>query len=234
MYYRKISKERKRRLRAVRVLVLGLLLLLAVFGTDRKIRPIIRDNAAIQTKAIAVKALNEAVIQTLEQTDSTYNNLVNLEKGNDGKVVSVQTNAPAVSQVQSALTQAVMECLEKLQNSKFEMRLGTLLSPEYFSGHGPKFRFQLEPSGYVTTKIVSTFSSAGINQTQHKILFQISVPISGAIPGYHSEAIISTDFLLADTVIVGSIPEYYTNVVTEDKNMVGELNDYSPDMPEKN
>ena len=37
---------------------------------------------------------------------------------------------------------------------------------------------------------------------------------------------------LADTIIVGSIPEYYTNVVTEDQNLVGDLNDYTPNFPD--
>lgn len=233
MYYRTASRERKRKAAAIRFLVFGAVILSILFFTDRKIRPIIRDNAAIQAKIIATKALNEAVVGQLDSLDSNYSSLIHIQKNEDGKIVSIETDTATVSKIQAKLTQSVMQGLDQMAEKSFPMSLGTLLQPEYFAGRGPKFKFYLQPSGYVTTKMVSHFSDAGINQTHHEIIFEISVPISAAIPGYHSTVSISTNFILADTVIVGEIPEYYTNVITEDQNMVGDLNDYSPGMPSK-
>lgn len=232
IYYRKISGKRKRRMIGIRILIFGLFFFLLLFLVDRGIRPIMKANATIRIKALTTAAINEAVIQTLEQEKGNYDRLILLEKDEDGKVTSIQTDAAAISKIQSALTQAVMSCLSKLESSDIRMNLGTLLQPEYFAGRGPSLRFLLQPNGYVTTKIISSFSEAGINQTQHKILFRVSAPMAGAIPGYTTQTTIDTDFVLADTIIVGNIPEYYTNVVTEDKNLVSDLNDYTPNAPD--
>ncbi len=232
IYYRKISGRRRKRMIGIRFLVLGLLIFLLLFLVDRAVRPIIQSNAAIQIKALTTTALNEAVIQTLEKTENSYDSLILLEKDGDGRVTSVQTDAASIGKIQSTLTKAVMTCLSGLESSDIQVHLGTLLQPEYFSGRGPGLHFLLRPNGYVTTKIVSSFSEAGINQTQHKILFRISAPMAGAITGYSTQATVEIDFVLADTIIVGSIPEYYTNVVTEDQNLVGDLNDYTPNFPD--
>lgn len=230
MYYRRISRERRRRLCALRFIICGLVLCLAVYLTDRQIRPIIRANAAIQAKIIATKALNEAVIKQLEGIDTTYSSLVTINQNESGQITSIETDTTAISRIQSKITAGVMENLAQMEQDSFYMNLGTLLNPDYFAGHGPRFRFYLQPSGYVTTRIVSNFTDAGINQTHHEIIFEVSVPLSAAVPGYSTGVTVSTNYILADTVIVGAIPEYYTNVITEDKNMVSEINDYAPNM----
>ncbi len=227
MYYRKASGFRRLRALGIRLLIFGLIFLLLLFFADRKLRPIILNSASIRIKAIATTALNEAITQTLAET-ADNDSYVALEKGSDGKVTSVQTDSAAIGKAQTTLTRSVMTCLSKLENDRIEISLGTLLRPEHFSGKGPKLHFYVRPHGYATTRIISSFSEAGINQTQHKLLFQVSVPVSGGISGYRSEVVIEADFILADTVIVGDVPGYYTNVITEDQSLVEDLNDYAP------
>lgn len=233
MYYRRISRQQRRKLRAVRLIICGLLLCTAVYLADRQVRPVIRANATIQAKVIATKALNEAVMKQLDGSDTAYSALVSMGQNESGQITSVETNTAAITRIQSSITAAVMENLAQMEQDSVYMALGTLLNPDYFAGRGPRFRFRLESSGYVTTRIVSNFTNAGINQTRHEITFEISVPLSAAIPGYGTALTVSTSYLLADTIIVGAIPEYYTNVVTEDKNLVGEINDYAPNMPDQ-
>ncbi len=231
MYYRRMSKERRRRLRAARFIICGLVLCLAVYLADRKIRPVIRANATIQAKIVATKALNDAVMEQLEGVDTAYSSLVTMNENESGQITSVETDTAAISKIQSKITAGVMENLAKMGKDKFYLNLGTLLSPDYFAGRGPRLSFYLQPSGYVTTRILSNFTDAGINQTHHEIIFEVSVPLSAAVPGYGTVLTVSSSYILADTVIVGAIPEYYTNVITEDKNLVGDLNDYAPPEP---
>ncbi|MBS5661873.1 MAG: sporulation protein YunB [Clostridiales bacterium] len=233
MYYRATTKERKRKINAIRILMLGLTLLCILFLVDRKVRPIIKNNAAIQAKMIATKALNQAITEQLRDKDYTYDTMVKLGKDNDGQIISMETNTAQINEIQAQLTENAIRQLETIEDTVYKIRFGTLLHSEYFAGKGVQLKFHLQPAGYVTTKILSSFTEAGINQTRHEIKFRITVPIAVAATGYHTSTDVGIDFVLADTLIVGEVPQYYTNVITEDKNLVNELNDYKAETPKE-
>ncbi len=232
MYYRQISKKQRRRLRIVRLILCVLLLALIGFGIDRAIRPQIRASAALQAKLVATKALNNAILTRLQGINTDYAALVKLSRDENGQITSLETDAATISMLQAEITDSVMTKLAALEQEGFTLSLGTLLNPEFLSGKGPSLHFSLLPRGYVTTRIVSSFTDAGINQTRHALFFVVSVPLAAAIPGYHTTVTVSTSYPLADTIIVGVIPEYYTKVITEDDNLVGEINDYAPALPQ--
>lgn len=43
---------------------------------------------------------------------------------------------------------------------------------------------------------------------------------------YSVQTDVSGDFLIAETVIVGNVPESFTHVVSEDKDIVDAINDF--------
>ena len=233
MYYRATAKERKRRINAIRILMLGLTLLCIIFLVDRKVRPIIKNNAAIQAKMIATKALNQAITNQLRDTDYTYDTMVKLGKDNDGQIISMETNTTQINEIQAQLTENTIKQLEIMEGTVYKIHLGTLLHSEYWAGKGIPLKFHLQPAGYVTTKILNSFTEAGINQTRHEIKFRITASIGVATTGYHTSTDVGIDFVLADTLIVGDVPQYYTNVITEDKNLVNQLNDYKVETPKE-
>ena len=79
----------------------------------------------------------------------------------------------------------------------------------------------------MNTQLISEFSEAGINQTLHRILLEVSVDVSAIIPGYTTSVDVTTNFVVAETVIVGSIPDSYTHVITGDSDLIGKINDYA-------
>lgn len=70
-------------------------------------------------------------------------------------------------------------------------------------------RFQIVPASFVESDITSTLEAAGINQTQHKILMQFKVEMSAIIPGYTTSVTVNTQVSIADTLIVGNVPQFY-------------------------
>lgn len=232
MYYRKISGTRKKRKIALRLVCVGLILLFLFLIAEIGIRPILHNNAVTQTKIIATNTLNQAITKVLSELPSEETDYIRLEKKEDGTVSSIQINHNAVSKVQTTLTQAVMKSLSELKQNQFEISLGTLLSPTYFAQKGPQFQFVLNPIGYVTTQICNDFAEAGINQTRHSLFFRVSVQMFYAMSGYRTKTMIEMEIPLANTVILGEVPEYYTNVITKDENLVNDLNDYAPSQPD--
>ena len=62
------------------------------------------------------------------------------------------------------------------------------------------------------------FTAAGINQTKHQILLDVDVYVTILLPGITTYTKVSNEISVAETVIVGSVPQTYTYFsTTEDK-----------------
>ena len=69
------------------------------------------------------------------------------------------------------------------------------------------------------TAVVQLFeSAAGINQTRHQILLHVDVYTGILLPGFTASTKVSNEIAVAETVIVGGVPQTYTYFsTTEDK-----------------
>ena len=85
---------------------------------------------------------------------------------------------------------------------------------------------KVEPKGYADAVFISEFTDAGLNQTLHRMIMRTTVSVTAFIPMYSVETKVSGDFLIAETVIVGNVPESFTHVVSEDKDIVDAINDF--------
>ena len=82
------------------------------------------------------------------------------------------------------------------------------------------------PKGYADAVFISEFTDAGLNQTLHRMIMRTTVSVTAFIPMYSVQTDVSGDFLIAETVIVGNVPESFTHVVSEDKDIVDAINDF--------
>jgi sporulation protein YunB len=67
------------------------------------------------------------------------------------------------------------------------------------------------PTKQVTVDVENKFEQAGINQTRHLIYFKINSTIKIAVPLVHKDLTVSTTVPLADTIIVGDVPNTFFN-----------------------
>ena len=76
----------------------------------------------------------------------------------------------------------------------------------------------METIGTATAKFRDKFTAAGINQTKHQILLDVDVYVTILLPGITTYTKVSNEISVAETVIVGSVPQTYTYFsTTEDK-----------------
>ena len=85
---------------------------------------------------------------------------------------------------------------------------------------------QLRPVGLVKTKIINQFDEAGINQTRHRIQLQVTVDMLSLLPGYRISSQAQCNVILAETIIVGLVPDAYTEVYGGTDDLVGMIQDY--------
>lgn len=194
------------------LLVLGfsaaILIIIAVF----RIRPMIRPIAIAQAKSIATRAINTAVAAKLSESDITYDDLISLEKDSENRVTALKVNTIEVNKLKSELSVAVLDKVAQLDRTEIKIPLGNIINNELFSNLGPKITVSLNPVGFVETNIINSFFSAGINQTRHQILLEITVTIGIIMPTYTEYASVTTEIVIGESVLLGSVPNSYTNV----------------------
>ena len=96
---------------------------------------------------------------------------------------------------------------------------GKISGIRFLSNLGPKFRIELEKGGKIETDIKSDFESVGINQTIHRLVLKLNCQISLLTPFEKIVKTVEAKQILAETVIVGEIPEnyYYYDDINSDK-----------------
>ena len=195
-----------------RIWVVSFLLLLAMVYFSIQLRPVVEGVAAYQTKVFAAKTINDAVLAELAREGVGYGDMVELSYNSSGNISSIQSNMMEINRLKAQVTKAVLETLEGMGSTSIQVPIGTLLGNEVTSGRGPMVEIKIFPTGYVQTDLYSQFTSAGINQTNHQILLGTSVQMMAVIPGYRIKCEASTNFVIAQTVIVGNIPEAYVQL----------------------
>ena len=80
--------------------------------------------------------------------------------------------------------------------------------------------------GSSSANFENAFTTAGINQTKHQIVLNIDVTVSILLPGFSTATTVSNAVTVAETVIVGSVPDTYTYFSSNPESVVTDVKDY--------
>ena len=220
-------RERNRRLSLLRLIALlsGLVILFVVM--DSQFRPLIKSYGMTQAKLVATQVVNEAVARVLQGENLKYADLVKVDKDDAGDIISIESDVLKINSLKAEVTTAITDELKNSDRMTVYIPLGTLLNWELFTGRGPKIPVHISINGAALTTMSSQFQSAGINQTNHQIMMSIQVLLYAAIPGYDSSTTVDTDFMIAETVLVGKVPDSFTDVDGDKSDIVGKIFDYT-------
>ena len=75
---------------------------------------------------------------------------------------------------------------------------------------------KIVPVGAVSTEFMSEFSSAGINQTRHRIFLKLDTTVQMVIPTGTQTARVSAQVPVAESIIVGAVPDSFVDVANEE------------------
>ena len=165
------------------------------------------ENRAI---AIATKISNEQA--TLVMANYKYQDLCTVTKDINGNVTMIKSNIIPINEIISDVAVRIQEELDKESNTSFRIPLGSFTGSKLLSGIGPEIPFRMSSVGNVETDLRSEFSSAGVNQTLHRIYLQVECNVAILTPFNVIEKKIANQVLLAEAVIVGTVPETYYNL----------------------
>ena len=148
--------------------------------------------------------------ETIYSGGVDYDQLISFEKDNEGKITAVKSNMAEFNRLQSAIIDEVLEKLSEVTTKELSVPVGTLLGSPFLAGRGPLIRVRMQSVGSSSAHFENAFTSAGINQTKHQIYLVVDVYVSILLPGFSTTTKFSNTYSVAETVIVGSVPDNYT------------------------
>lgn len=177
-----------------------------------QLRPIILQLAKSEVNETVLRTINKVVEREISQGALEYSKIITLQKDINGNITALETNMATVNRLQTQISQGVVDALENSIVSELRIPIGSAIGGELFSGRGPKITVKILSVTYIKTKLENTFIDAGINQTRHKIFLDVSVDVEVFVPGYRDVVeTIETQVEVAETIIVGRVPNFYTD-----------------------
>lgn len=200
------------RKRIIKILLTFVLFTVCLVLLDRQVRPVVKAMSISYAKILAEQAINSTVTRILDENDITADDLITITRNSEGDITDLQVNSMLANRLKTGLSDGVLTGLLALEEQDLSIPLGTLSGIQLFSGWGPDIHIKVIPAAYVDTKIISTFTSAGVNQTVHRIVFRVVVDISAIVPGYVSTGQIESDMVFSEMVIVGTVPNSFAQI----------------------
>ncbi len=193
------------------VFLTGMLLLCGwgLFKIEHRLGGLAQEVAVSALQDDLLIEANRAVMEVLEEQNITADSLLAVEKAEDGAIRSMTTDHTKVNRIKTELTIKVQGQLERHRVVKAYLPAGMLISDTMLTGVGIPIPIQAFVFHDAEVQLYDTFDSAGINQTRYKLMMEVRVPMRVAgVFSYQDEEVV-VQVPLAETVIVGSVPQTY-------------------------
>lgn len=205
------AKKRIKKLLFVLILIFILFLFLFIY-VEIKLAPVVTRVALQRVRAVAEYTVSRAVLDEMGTSDADYDSLVSFEKDNEGKICALTTDTARINKLKSRLSIDILSRLRDGEESIVRIPLGTLLGGDLLAGYGPRITVRIMPVGSIIIDTENVFTSAGINQTRHQMMLRVKTNISVILPYRTIGDRVESFVCISDTVIVGQVPEAFTNV----------------------
>ena len=197
---------------------------------DYRLKKIAVEFAMSEAKTVILDCANIAALSVLNNMNVSYNTIAVLSRNSEGLVTSVEVNSSVINLFKSKIASGVAEELKKHNNVTFSLPIFAAFGYFYTAFYIPTISYTVEITTTAITDFYSKFYSAGINQVLHQILVKINLESSLAMPHYKTALTTSTSLIAAETVIVGVVPDAFTEVINQSDELVGDIFDYSADL----
>lgn len=187
-------------------LVAAGVMLCAVRLTERALRPVLAAAARYQVRSQVTAAVEQWAARDLQERGVDYSDFVTITRNEAGEITALSADMARLNLLRAELS---AHLLERLEDSQLELTIpvGSLLPLEPTWARGPELHLRALALGTASAEFESEFTSAGINQTRHRLWLELSVPVTVLLPGGGEELTVDSRLCVAETVIVGQVPQ---------------------------
>lgn len=199
--------------RFIKVLCLLVIIFIAFFCLfEFKARHLVHNVVDNELEIHAMNSIDNAVCDVLNSMEVDYNSLVISNTDSEGKVNSLQTDTKKINVLKSEISKKITNNIRNSHIARVGVPMGAFTGVVLLSDIGPDLYVTLSLDGSVTTTIKSEFTSAGINQTIHRVYLVVDADVSLTCPIISYETSFVTEYELCQTVIVGNTPQMFADI----------------------
>lgn len=214
---RRFSNKRKRK--ALKIYIFLFIVFTAVtglyFAADAMLGPVLEEVAGVRVKELVAESINSAVIEVMEE--SPKEDFLNFTADENGYISMVSANTAYMNEFSSRMTEAIHDNISEIEGEKVRLPLGTIAGSSLLSQVGPSVNLKIEPIGNASINFTTEFESGGINQTKYKVYMEVVGKVKPVVPFVKEEYEVNTVVPVAETVIVGKVPETYLTLPLTEK-----------------
>ncbi len=182
------------------------------------VKPIMVKSSEAQARSSTSRAVNSAV-QTVINESNVYDDLIEITTNQEGKIVFIQVKSLMVNKLAKEVGKVAGQNLDLIKNQGVSIPLGTLSGIGFLVGVGPEITFHIMAISTIHSKFSSEFTSAGINQTNHRIYLNIQTDVELILPTATKSIVVNSHILICEAILVGEIPSTYLNSDSLDEMM---------------
>ncbi len=209
---RSAQERRKRRF----LPLLGLLLILAVLAVSLYLRSLSSSMAISDARDAVALAINGCVSRIIQENNYGSDYFVKLEKDAEGNITAITTDTMHINELSSQLLSEIARAADN-ETLNIRIPLGSLLGSNLLMGRGPEIPVEIQMLTSSFVQFENELIPAGINQSRHVVTLKADADVDILIPWATITNTVEADVLIAETVIVGRVPETYVTV-TEGHN----------------
>ena len=172
-----------------------------------KYRDVIIELARISVKNTTSDMINDAIDLQVTEGNIAYDRIVFFEKDLEGRITALKTNMSEVNHLKTEILGILNDEMLSLDTTAMGIPVGSLFLPEILSGKGPVIPVQILSIRNSDADFLSDFSASGINQTLHQLNMEVSIEVSVLVLGQTDSFTVTSQVLVAETVIVGDVPQ---------------------------
>ena len=187
------------------IVILSISLILLILFRVKYNDPIL-SLAKNQVSNTTSDLINDAIDKQIEEGNIQYDRMVYFEKNLDGRITALKTNMSEVNRLKTDILNLINDDILALSTNDLGIPLGSLFLPEFLSGRGPDIPVEIMSIRNSDASFRSAFTEAGINQTLHQLIMQVSVDVTILVLGKAESFTINSQVVVAETIIVGDVP----------------------------
>ena len=203
------SARRRAGAAAVLLGLIGIALFLSAAGLFLK--DLSSQIAVSDASDLVTAQVNAVIASILREGDYDGDYFVTFEKNDRGEVTAISSNMARINALSAQILDRVIGATEN-RTLNVEIPLGNLTGVSLLMGRGPKVPVKIIALTSSHVEFSNNIVTAGINQTKHQINLEVLVDIDILIPWATENARVATEVLIADTIVVGQVPETYFNL----------------------
>ena len=190
------SKRRK-----ILILAVSILLLWGILS-ETGLSSVTQELTETVTRGYLLSAMQQAVKEELQVEER---NFVAVNRTGSGEISAVSADVTALNDLKAG----TLLRLSRALNGKATARIpiGSLTNIGILNGRGPKVPVKLKLEGTADIAFRTDFSSAGINQSCHRITMTVTATVYSQSNRFEARVTDKTETVLAETVLVGEVPD---------------------------